>query len=109
MDDRVCRRLGGGHATYDVNAPSEIPWRHDSSRIAHRGPRSRLRAKCRIKVLFHDGTGFCIFYKRLDRGAFRVPGDEDDPAEHVTLEAHELDALLDGIDVVKRRPRRVLQ
>lgn len=62
-----------------------------------------------MKVLFHDGTGFCIFYKRLDRGAFRVPGDEDDPAEHVTLEAHELDALLDGIDVVKRRPRRVLQ
>ena len=79
-----------------------------------RDPRGRAmfvffgRRRDAIKVLFHDGSGFCIFYKRLDRGVFRVPGDEDDPAEHITLEAHELDALLDGIDVEKRPPRRVL-
>lgn len=26
-----------------------------------------------IKVLFFDGTGLCLFYKRLDRGTFRIP------------------------------------
>ena len=26
-----------------------------------------------IKVLFFDGTGLCLFYKRLDRGTFRLP------------------------------------
>ena len=26
-----------------------------------------------VKVLFFDGTGLCLFYKRLDRGTFRVP------------------------------------
>ena len=26
-----------------------------------------------VKVLFFDGTGFCLFYKRLDRGRFRIP------------------------------------
>ena len=25
------------------------------------------------KVLFFDGTGLCLFHKRLDRGTFRVP------------------------------------
>ncbi len=76
-----------------------------------RDPRGRAmfvffgRRRDAIKVLFHDGSGFCIFYKRLDRGSFRMPGDDDDPSEHITLEPHELDALLDGIDVTKRLPR----
>ena len=26
-----------------------------------------------IKVLFFDGTGVCLFYKRLDAGTFRIP------------------------------------
>jgi transposase len=26
-----------------------------------------------LKVLFFDGTGLCLFYKRLDRGTFRLP------------------------------------
>jgi transposase len=52
-----------------------------------------------IKVLFFDGSGLCLFYKRLDRGAFRVP--EVQPGESATVEIDEaaLDDLLDGIDV----------
>ena len=23
-----------------------------------------------LKILFHDGSGLCLFYKRLDRGTF---------------------------------------
>jgi transposase len=26
-----------------------------------------------LKVLFYDGTGLCLFYKRLDSGCFQVP------------------------------------
>ncbi len=79
-----------------------------------RDPRGRAmfvffgRRRNALKLLFFDGTGFCIFYKRLDRGVFRVPGDDDDPAEHVTLEQHELDALLDGVEVERGARRRKL-
>ena len=59
------------------------------------------RRRTALKILFYDGNGFCIYYKRLDRGAFRIPG-VDSNAEHITLEPHELCALLDGLDVAKR-------
>lgn len=52
-----------------------------------------------IKVIFHDGTGLCLFYKRLDRGTFRmlepIPGE----AAMVEIDETTLDDLLDGIDV----------
>jgi transposase len=60
------------------------------------------------KVLFFDGTGLCQFYKRLDRGVFRLPTFEPDRPT-VVMEEHALEALLDGIDVEpspRRPPRR---
>ena len=62
-----------------------------------------------IKVLFFDGTGLCIFYKRLDRGTFRWP--EAAPgATSVTVDEGALEALLDGIELERpaRRPPRAL-
>jgi len=58
-----------------------------------------------IKVLFFDGSGLCLFYKRLDRGTFRVP--EVQAGESATVEIDEvaLDDLLDGIDVEATRAR----
>jgi transposase len=66
-----------------------------------------------LKVLFADGSGMCVFYKRLDRGTFRVPEARDAESKSVTLSERELDDLLDGIDVepvakparAKREPR----
>lgn len=59
-----------------------------------------------LKVLFYDGSGMCLFYKRLDRGTFRLP----DVAEGATLlevDERTLEDLLDGIDVDKgQRPTR---
>jgi len=52
-----------------------------------------------IKVLFYDGTGLCLFYKRLDRGTFRLPEALSEGERTVTLTEHALDALLDGIEV----------
>lgn len=60
-----------------------------------------------LKVLFHDGTGFCLFYKRLDRGTFRVPVPLEDGAVSVVIEDRVLDDLLEGIDV-EAKPRRKL-
>jgi transposase len=51
-----------------------------------------------IKVFFFDGSGMCVFYKRLDRGTFRLPQAAGD-ATSVAIDELALDDLLDGIDV----------
>jgi transposase len=57
-----------------------------------------------MKVLFCDGSGMCVFYKRLDRGTFRLP--EATPgAASVAIDERALDDLLDGIDVQARAPK----
>lgn len=58
-----------------------------------------------IKVLFFDGTGLCLFYKRLDKSTFRLPEIEAG-ASSVTIEESALDDLLDGIDVETRAAPR---
>ncbi len=52
-----------------------------------------------LKVLFFDGTGMAIFYKRLDRGTFPLPEASSEGARHVELDDAALEALLDGIAV----------
>lgn len=50
-------------------------------------------------------SGMCLFYKRLDRGTFRLPEPMDEQATTVEFNERELDELLDGIDV-EAKPRR---
>jgi transposase len=57
-----------------------------------------------IKVLFCDGTGMCVFYKRLDRGTFRLP-EVEDGTRSLVIDERALDDLLDGIDVEAARKR----
>jgi transposase len=52
-----------------------------------------------LKVLFFDGSGMCLFYKRLDKGTFRVPTSQSADAKSIVVDERTLDALLDGIDV----------
>jgi transposase len=52
-----------------------------------------------MKVLFFDGTGVCLFYKRLDKGTFRIPAAPTNGALVVAIEERALDDLLDGIDL----------
>ena len=68
------------------------------------------RRRDALKILFFDGTGMCLFYKRLDRGTFRVPEAEDASATSLAVDERVLDELLDGIDVESKsrkapRPR----
>jgi transposase len=62
-----------------------------------------------LKILFADGSGLCIFYKRLDRSVFRVPEPLTADARHVEIDDATLEALLDGVEVdpaSRRRPRQ---
>lgn len=56
------------------------------------------RRRTALKALFADGTGLCIFYKRLDRGRFQLP-EAVDGGRVVELSERELDDLLDGIEI----------
>ncbi|RMG11291.1 MAG: transposase [Deltaproteobacteria bacterium] len=60
----------------------------------------------RVKVLWWDRGGFVLWYKRLERGRFRMPalaGDE----ETMELDAGQLAMLLDGVDLTRVRRQRV--
>lgn len=63
------------------------------------------RRRDAIKVVYFDGTGMCLFYKRLDRGTFRLPERLDEQATSIALDERALDDLLDGIDI-ESKPRR---
>jgi len=57
------------------------------------------RRRAAVKILFFDGTGLCVLYKRLDEGAFRLPETADPHATSIVIEERALDDLLDGIDI----------
>ena len=51
-----------------------------------------------LKVVFFDGTGMCLFYKRLDSGTFRLPSVPEGTTT-LAIEERVLDDLLDGVDL----------
>jgi transposase len=55
-----------------------------------------------LKLLFFDGTGLCVFYKRLDAGTFKLVDGAVPGARHIEVDDATLDALLDGIAVEKK-------
>lgn len=63
------------------------------------------RKRDRIKILFWDVDGFCIWYKRLEVGAFQLPvATEGD--QGVELSCKQLTQLLEGMDLRNGRRRR---
>ena len=54
--------------------------------------------RTRCKLLFHDGSGVVILYKRLDRAHFHVPSIVRAGDRSVRIEARELGVLLAGIE-----------
>ena len=63
------------------------------------------RRRDRIKLLMWDRTGFALYYKRLERGTFELPGLE---AERSTLEMSwtQLMLILEGIELSSIRQRK---
>lgn len=64
------------------------------------------RRKDKLKVLYWDGDGLAIWYKRLEQGTFQVPHVAEDQTS-VAIRSEELTMLLRGIDYqnVRRRKR----
>ena len=63
------------------------------------------RRRDRMKLLFWDGTGFWIFYKRLEKGTFQRPRWSDE--KNIVLPYEDLVMMIEGIDLdtVKMRIR----
>lgn len=47
----------------------------------------------KIKILYWDRNGFCLWYKRLEQGKFKIPNDK------TTINYEQLRWLLDGLDL----------
>ena len=62
----------------------------------------RSKRADRVKLIFWDGTG--LFAKRLEGGKFRRPRIEDGV---MRLSAAQLAALIEGLDWMRVRARRV--
>ena len=55
----------------------------------------RAKRADRVKLIYWDGTGLCLFAKRLEDGTFRWPNVQDGV---IRLTAAQLSALLEGLD-----------
>lgn len=63
----------------------------------------RNRRRDRIKILLWDRSGYCLWYKRLEKGTFRFPDERVEGG--VEIEAAELSLILEGIDLGQARRR----
>jgi transposase len=50
-----------------------------------------------IKIVFWDGTGLCLFTKRLEQGVFLWPSNVE-PGGTLALTSAQLSMLIDGVD-----------
>jgi transposase len=57
------------------------------------------RGRDRLKILYWDRSGFCLFYKRLEQGCFAAVDAEE-------LGVRELMCLLEGIELSRTRTRK---
>jgi len=53
------------------------------------------RGRDKIKVLYWDKNGFCLWYKRLERQRFHIP--EKLPSDTLTISNDQLSWLLSGL------------
>lgn len=64
----------------------------------------RNRRGDRLKILAWDQGGFWVLYKRLERGTFAWPAEDNDAP--VVLRSSDLLLLLAGVDLAHTRRRR---
>ena len=60
----------------------------------------------KLKILYWDKTGFCLWYKRLEKQRFKLP---KNPTEHLQITATQLRWLLDGLDFAKMQEATPLE
>ncbi|WP_249167032.1 IS66 family insertion sequence element accessory protein TnpB [Bradyrhizobium sp. JYMT SZCCT0428] len=55
-----------------------------------------------IRIIYWDGTGFCLFTKRLEHGVFLWPPSVK-PDETLSLTSAQLSLLIESVDCARRR------
>jgi len=57
------------------------------------------RRRDRVKILFWDRTGLCIWYKRLEEGLFKLPISKEQNPDNIEINSADLSLILEGIDL----------
>ena len=65
------------------------------------------RQRDKVKVLYWDETGFCLWYKRLEKDTFKWPKQMRD--EVLTLSERQWSWLLEGLDIEQMKGHKPLQ
>jgi transposase len=63
------------------------------------------KKRTHVKALFFDRTGYCILFKRLDRGTFPLPTVVAPGSSHTEISSAELALLLEGLVPLPRGSR----
>ena len=66
----------------------------------------RNRAFNKLKILFWENNGFVLYYKSLAEEKFHWPS-ADEPL--LTINGEQLNWLLDGYDIARMKPHKVLR
>ncbi|NJK88750.1 MAG: IS66 family insertion sequence element accessory protein TnpB [Myxococcales bacterium] len=64
------------------------------------------KRRTHVKLLWHDGSGYLLLFKRLDRRRFRIPMAIPAGAASVEVAARELRLILEGVDAAVLRAAR---
>ncbi|NLY14821.1 MAG: IS66 family insertion sequence element accessory protein TnpB [Gammaproteobacteria bacterium] len=64
------------------------------------------RARNRVKILYWERNGFCLWMKRLEQEKFKAP--PADLTEAIELSLEEINGLLDGFDLWRNKPHKLL-
>jgi transposase len=90
--------------------PIDLRWSFDrlsgivSERLGRRARSGALflffgKSREALKILFYDGSGLCIFYKRLDKNRFRIPTPLERGTSVIEIEERILEDIIAGIDI----------
>ena len=66
----------------------------------------RNRRGDRMKIIFWDRSGYCLWYKRLERGVFHVP---QSTTKSLEIEAAKLTLIQEGNDLTHAKQHRRFQ
>lgn len=59
------------------------------------------RGRDKLKILYWDRTGFCLWYKRLEQDRFKWPREQD--ARVINLDVEQLGGLLRGLSIIEHK------
>lgn len=65
------------------------------------------RQRDKVKLLYWDKNGFCLWYKRLEKHKFKWPRNNDNDCLH--LSGEQINWLLDGFDIFTHPPHELLK